>query len=514
MDQVKLIIKTYLSSGSYKATSRRLGVSKNTVRRYVRRAQSHEKDLSTLLQLSEEELSSILYLPANEALSLKNREAIFSQKSGYWIKELSRVGVTRQLLWQEYREEYPDGYGYSQFCERLKAEIGRRDLSLSIIHSPGEVMQVDFAGKRMRWVDIHTGEVEECEVLIAVLPYSQQTFATALPSQKVVDFITGLNEALLYFGKLPKAILSDNLKSYVTRSDRYEPHFNELCSQLAAHYEIDLQATRVGKPKDKASVENMVSNVYRRIYAPLRNEVFHSIEQINQAIRNQLKAHNAKAYQKRAGCRQEVFETEELPVMRDLPGELFEVKKITKAKVQRNYHVFLGEEKNFYSVPFQYVGKQTSVVYTSKVVEIYLGHKRIAIHERLLGRGSYLHKTNEVHMPKSHQEWKQAQGYDAAYFLKEAEKIGPSALWAIGYILASRIHESQSYNSCRGVLSLAKKHSNERLERAALRCKEVEKTSYTMLKRILEHKLDQQAEEAKLFSSPQHENIRGPEAYR
>ena len=228
------------------------------------------------------------------------------------------------MLWEEYRRDHPEGYGYSQFCERLKTEIGRKDLTLQIHHKPGEVMQVDFAGKKMHWVDVSSGEVHDCEILVAVFPHSQYTFAIALTSQKVGDFIHGLNQALLYFSKLPKIILSDNLKSFVIKADRYDPQFNELCVQLAAHYQIDLQATRVRKPKDKASVENMVGTVYTRIYAPLRNEVFHSLDQLNQSIRHQLALHNTKPYQNREGNRQQVFQTCEQPVMKELPGDLFE----------------------------------------------------------------------------------------------------------------------------------------------------------------------------------------------
>ncbi len=408
-----------------------------------------------------------------------------------------------------------DAYGYSQFCDRLRQEIGRRDLTLSIDHKPGEVMQVDFAGKKMTWVDAQSGEVFWAEVLVVVLPHSQHTFAIALASQQVSDFIEGLNQALLFFGKRPQIILSDNLKSYVTRADRYEPKFNELCSQLGAHYGIDLQATRVAKPKDKASVENMVSTVYNRIYGPLRNAIFHSLEDLNEAISGQLKDHNAKDYQKKQGSRQSIFEEFEQPVMRDLPPDLFEIKKTTRAKVQRNYHIFIGEEKNYYSVPYKYVGKQTTVVYTSKIVEVYLDNQRIAIHQRLLGKNTFMHRTEATHMPKSHQEWKKAQGYDGAYFLTQAQKIGPASHWAISQILISKAYQSQTFNACKGLLYLAKRHSPQRLERAALRCQEAGKVTYSMLKRILMLGLDQPTtdEQNSDLILPEHPNIRGSQNY-
>lgn len=512
MDQVRLIIETYIATKSFKASARRLRISKNTIKSYIRRGQAHQPDLSQLLLLPEIELLKIFYSSTDSTTN--DKEKTFSEKSAYWIKELRRVGVTRHLLWEEYRKAYPVGYGYSQFCERLSQEIGRRDLTLSLNHVPGEVMQVDFAGKKMHWIDSTTGELHKCEILVAVFPHSQHTFAIALPSQKVADFIHGINQSFLFFSKLPKAILSDNLKSYVIKADKYDPDFNELCRQLAAHYQIDLQATRPRKPKDKASVENMVATVYTRIYAPLRNEIFHSLSTLNQAIKKQLQWHNSQPYQKKNGNRKEIFDQYELPLMKALPSDLFEIKKLTKSKVRRDYHVYIGEEKNFYSVPYQYVGRDSIVIYTSSTVEVFLDNQRVAIHKRLLSKGMYQHQTKEDHMPKSHSEWKKARGYNAAYFLQEADKIGTATRWVIQHILVSRIHEAQSYNSCRGILSLGKKYTLERLELASLRCQKVEKASYGMLKRILFHKLDQVTDQPDLFTPPTHDNIRGPGAYQ
>jgi len=514
MDQIKTLLRNYLASGSIKATARQLKVSKNTVRDYLRRAEACSADLSALLELDDESLSRIFYSPGS--LGTDSRLAVFEQKVEGWIKELRGVGVTRELLWQEYRAEHSDGYGYSQFCEHLSRHVAQRDLTLALDHTPGEVLMVDFAGKKMEWVDRDSGEVHTCEVLVAVLPFSQYSFCIALPSQSLVDFIEGLNQSLLFLGALPKVILSDNLKAYVSKPDRYEPTFTQLCEQLGAHYQVDLQATRVAAPKDKASVENAVTQVYRRIYAPLRQEVFHSIEALNAAMRRQLLLHNTQAYQKKSGSRQSLYEQYELPRMRPLPTDLFEIKKIARAKIQRNYHVFLGEEKNFYSVPWQYAGKQAEVLYTSRIVEVYVGGKRVATHQRLFLHGrQYRYQTREEHMPRHHLEWKKAQGYDAAYFLEQGKLIGPATQWAMQQVLLGRIHEPQAYNSCKGILQLAKKHSPERLEKAAKRCQSGGKATYNMLKRILRLNLDHDEEQPPAqLSLGLHENIRGPQYYQ
>ncbi len=512
MDQVRQIIETFLSTDSIKATARRMQVSKNTVKGYVRRGQAHNEDLSKLLLLGDAEFIAIFY-PCKNTGSVKRKD-VFKGQIDYWIKELRRVGVTRYLLWEEYVESNPDGYSYSQFCEHLKREVGCRDLTINLNHTPGEVMQVDFAGKKMRWVDIATGEVHQTEVLVAVMPHSQYTFVIALASQKVADFIHGLNQALLFFGKLPNVILSDNLKSYVIKSDKYDPTFNDLCVQLAAHYQVDLEATRVRKPKDKASVENMVGTVYTRIYAPLRNEIFHSIEELNAGIRQQLTIHNNKSYQQKQGTRHSVFHTYEEVVMENLPSDLFEIKKSAIAQVRRNYHVLLGQDNVFYSVPYKHAKQTATIIYTSTIVELYIDNQRVATHSRLYATGSQQYQTKDEHMPKSHLEWQKAQGFNAAYFLSEAEKVGPATRWAVQHILLSRIHEAQSYNSCQGLLSFGKKHSNVRLENATLRCQKVGQVSYHMVKNILARKLDMVADQLELFNVPQHENIRGPQAYQ
>ena len=487
-------------------------VSKNTVKEYVRRAEAIYGDVSKALGASDEELFKALYSPVDKHSHA--REEVFNAQLEYWTRELKRVGVTRQLLWREYRQAHHDGYGYSQFCERLRRYVERRDLTMVLSHVPGQAMYLDFAGKTLAWVDRHTGQLHACEVLVAVLPHSHYTFAIALPSQKVLDFIHGINEALLYFGGVPQAILSDNLRSYVSKASRYEPDFNELCVQLSAHYQCDLQATRVAKPRDKASVENIVSTVYKRIYAPLRDEVFHSLDELNDAIALALHEHNEQPFQKRPGCRRGCFEADEKSLLAPLPNQVFELKKSASAKVQRNYHIYLGEEKNYYSVPYQYVGKQAQVTYTSRTVEVFVNQQRIATHRRLSPHDTYRYQTLEQHMPRNHREWRKAQGYDAAYFIEQARRIGPATEWAMGQVLVSRFHETQSYRSCRGILSLAQKYTPQRLENAALRCQGATKASYTMLKNILERGLDQQPRQLDVFRPPEHDNIRGPEAYQ
>jgi transposase len=511
MDQIINILKTYQRLRTIKGTSRHCKVSKNTVRDYLKLATEHDSDLTTVLALPTEQLRQVLY--PDKARPAVSRKAVFDAQVPFWIKELARVGVTRQLPYEKYKRLHPEGYGITQFYVHLAREIGRRDLTLPLSHKPGEKLQLDYAGKTMPWVDRQTGEVRQAQVLIGVMPHSQHTFAIALPSQCTADFVHGINEALRFFGGVPKVILSDNLKAFVIKSDRYDPDFNDVCVQLGNHYQLDLQAARAYKPKDKASVENAVRIAYTRLYAPLRNQIFHSIEEINAGLREQLAEHQTRDFTAREGTRLSCFTEQELPLLGPLPTAPFRLKKTVRAKVQRTYHVQLGERKNFYSVPFQHVGQAATILYSRDTVEIFVGTDRVATHARLHASDRYRYQTDPAHLPKNHAEWRQSEGYDAAYFRAWAHKIGPATEWAIGQILLTKIHEAQTYQACRGTLSLAKKYGDERLEKAALRCQGAGKATFGMLRNILEKGLDQQAEQTNLFTPPEHDNIRGPAAY-
>ena len=511
MDEIKSVIRTYHITQSIKATARMMCVSKNTVRRYVRRLKEKGVPRSEVETKSDEELAKLFY--SIEEANENNRQEVFLQKASFWLNELSKVGVTRRLLWEEYRNEYREGYSYSQFCDRLSRYIKRKDLTLTMNHSPGEKLMVDFAGKKVPWYDKRSGEQYWAEVLIGVLPNTQYTYAIALPDQKTESFLHGLNKTLEYLGGIPQYLLSDNLKAYVVTADRYEPDYNELTAQLANHYGIDLQATRVSKPKDKGSVENMVSTIYTRLYAPLRNEVFYSIDEINEAFAKRLELHNNEPYQKREGNRKESFEKYEKPLLKDLPSEPFELKKKTRAKIQNNYHAFLGEEKNYYSVPHQYVGQYVEVVYTTKIVEIYLKGRRIAIHNRIGKEQRYQYSTQQNHQPESHRIYEKIKQYDDTDFMEQAIKIGEYTHWAIDHILTYQPNKDQSYKSCLGILRLGQHYGYDRLEKACRKCQITSHVNYKMLKRILSKKLEDIP--VQVTNSPKitHDNIRGSQTY-
>lgn len=230
-------------------------------------------------------------------------------------------------------------------------------------HEPGRMLQVDFAGDMLAYVDAESGEVIQCPVFVAVLPFSGYGYVEALPNATLPQVIRALNNCLGHFGGAPLSAKSDNMKQWVTRSNRYEPAFNDMLQQWANHNNIALLASRPAKPKDKPSVENAVKITYQRIYAPLRNMTFNSLRQLNEAIKEKLAVHHGKNFQRRTFSRRELFTEKERYALQALPATPYEVKHYTRAKVQNNYHVVVGEDWHFYSVPFRYVGKEVRIAY-------------------------------------------------------------------------------------------------------------------------------------------------------
>lgn len=513
MDEIRRILKCYTECSSLKETARKMRVSRNTVKKYVRIWQSQELSIDQLNQMNDTWLHHLFY-ESERAMEIA-REEDFESRVRKWLKELRKKGVTRHLLWEEYILSNPWGYRKSQFYERLRRHIKAKDLTLALNHNPGEKAMIDFTGSKIAWYDPVSGIKRWAEVLVVVLPHSQYTFAIALESQKIPQFIEGLNKALLFIGGVPEILLSDNLHSYVKRTDRYEPDFTEMCVQLSVHYQVELQATRVAHPKDKASVENMVSTVYNRLYGPLRNRIFHSIDQINEAFLERLEIHNNTPYQKKEGCRKSVFDKYEKPLLRNLPDSPFEIKKQVRAKIANNYHAFLGEDKNYYSVHYKHVGKKVDIVYSEKRVEIYAQGRRIALHKRLHSEQSFQYCTLDDHKPRAHQIYDKIKNYQDDHFLTRSDQIGPNTSWAVKYILRQQRHKEQVHRICLGVLSLAKKYSEQRLEKACKRCREVNQVSYRMLRNILQKNLDKEVHSNySTIVVKRHSNIRGAQSYQ
>ena len=509
MEQLKQILQLKTDGVPIREMARRIGISRNSVRKYL--ALIATEHPSTGEVPSNKELADKAY--NNEQLQqATNKLEQLLQHFNSRTSELSRTGVTRQLLWQEYLQQHPQGYGYSQYCFRLNEFLKHKDLSMHLEYQAADMIMVDFAGKKQHYVDTSTGECIECQVFVAILPFSGLIFCKAVHTQQTHDLADCINSMLRFYSGVPSTILCDNLKTAVVRPCRYEPGFTELCYQLSEHYATTFTATRPYSPRDKAMVEKAVNIVYTHIYAPMREHQHTSLHTLNKAIADRLLLLNNKPYKNTAYSRWHFYEQQERVLLKPLPSDPFAPKKVTVLTVQRNYHIQLREDYRYYSVPYQYVGKKTKVLYDTRVVEVYYDNSRIALHLRKTTGSSYI--TLDEHMPPHHKKMKEINGWNSEELLAQATRIGPFTTDAVTRMLQNSIYMEQNYKACFGMLMLKNKYGIQRLEAACNRAVQGIRVNYTMIKNILERGLDKQSTPLDEKPLPAHDNIRGKNHYQ
>ena len=410
------------------------------------------------------------------------------------------------LLWEEYKDKHPNGIMYTQFCERYRQFKKHNDIHMHIEHTGGEEVQVDWAGKTIRYVDRETGEIKAAYLFVAVLPASSYPFVYAYDNAKLPNWIDAHVRAYEHFGGVPKVTIPDNTKTAVVMPDLIDPLLNKGYYEMARHYGTTLVPTRAGRPRDKASDENMVGHVTRRIIAALRNRQFFSLNDVNQAIREELFKLIYRPFQKIQGNRLTAFEKIDKPYLQPLPAVRYELADFKETKVQFNYHV--EYDGYLYSVDYSYAGQPCSVRATTKTVEIFLGTERIAAHRR--NYNSYKRYTTLVeHMPEAH---KAVYGWNSERFLTWAEKIGPNTRTLIECVLKSREYPVQTYRACMGIMRLAASYTAEIMEYASQEALAKKTYSYKYLAVIVKQiskGMNAQYSERII----KHDNVRGKGAY-
>ena len=509
MSKLRQILRLHTQRCSKLQISLQTGISRNTLKKYIKDFTSSGITFEELNTLSDQDLESLFIKP--EEKPLNEKIAILFSRFPAMDKELKRKGVTTQLLWEEYRKQYPGGLGITQFRHYYGHWKAQVNPVMHIDHKAGDKMFVDFAGEKLQIIDKQTGEVQEVEVFVAILGASQLTYVEAVSSQQKEDFIAACEGALLYFGGVPQAIVPDNLKSAVTKSSKYEPTLNETFSDFAEHYSTTILPARAYRPRDKALVESAVKISYTRIYTKLHGHEYYTLEDLNKAILEALELHNNTMLKGRGYSRRQQFEEVERSALAPLPPLRYELKKQLFATVMKNGHVGLSADKHYYSVPFRFIGKKVKVMYSRTAVEIFYHYERIAVHPRL--KSPYNYTTDKDHLASTHRfmsDWTPEK------FVRWAEDIHEDVKLYILKILDRKQHPEQAYKSCVGILGFAKKVGNERLINACHRALGYGIYNYKTIQAILEKGMDAdtETEQYEQLQMPLHNNIRGEDYYQ
>jgi len=480
------------------------GIGSSTAGEYVQRAKKAGLVWPLPEGLSDTALEQLLFPPPTPP----NSSRLFPDFHEVHKELQSRKHVTLNLLWQEYKEQHPDGYQYSWFCHSYRDWAARLDVVMRHDHRAGEKLFVDYAGQTVKIIDRETGEIHKAQIFVAVLGASNYTYAEATFSQQVEDWIGSHVRTFSFFGGVPEAVVPDNLKSGVSKVCRYEPDINPTYHDLANHYQTVVLPARARKPRDKAKAEAGVLLVERWILARLRKHSFFSLPELNSAIKGLLADLNAKPFKKLPGSRRSRFLEMDKPALKPLPALAYEMAYWKKATVHLDYHVEV--EGHYYSVPYTLVKKKLEVRYTKTTVECLYRNQRVASHIRNQSRGR--HTTVKEHMPPKHRRYSE---WSPERFTKWAEKIGPQTKVLTETLLVQRAHPQQAYRSLLGILRLSKSYGEQRLEAACERALQINALSHRSIESILKNSLDKKplTREEKNSSPVQHSNIRGADYY-
>jgi len=479
---------------SQRLIARSLGVVRSTVERVIKRFAATGLTWPPEPVLTDAELEQRLYRGLAHVGSAKT-----ANRPNYAevVKQLARKGVTRRLLWSEYRDIHEDGIGYSVFCDELMTYTADRDLAYRNDHVPGEKAYFDFAGLTLRYQDVDA--VRSAQIFVAALGYSNAIFAHAYADQTALSWLDGQHRAFVAWGGVPRVGVPDNPKALVAKPDRYEPRLTTAYVDFARHYGITIIPARVRKPKDKAAVEGAVKIVEMRIMAAARDRVFASLDVLNTWMSEALDVLHDAPFQKRVGSRQSQLAIEQ-PMLSPLPPTRFEMAVYLIRKVARDYHVDV--QRQYYSVPYQHVGKTVEVRLTGAHIEVLHNDQRIALHRRAAASQRFV--TDPAHMPAHHQAFRDPK------IMQRAAGMGPATAALIDALFAQRRHPEQAIRSAQGVLSLARDHGAGALEAACVRALALNAIGYGNVRRLLTMTTVQ----APTAPAPTiHEHIRGGDYY-
>jgi transposase len=476
-----------------------LGLSKGAVNDYLQRAMAAGFGWPLPEDLSDTALERRLFPGPPSAGSAARSEPNWA----YVDAELRRKGVTRSLLWQEYRADHPDGYGYSWFCEHFDAWKGRVSPTMRQRHGAGEKVFVDYAGDTIDIFDPADGVARPMKLFVAAMGASSYVYAEARPGEGLADWI-GCHVGLFAFlGGVPAIVVCDNLKSGVTKADRYEPAINRSYQEMARHYGTSIVPARPYKPRDKAKVEQSVLLVERWVMARLRNRRFFSVAALNVAIVDLVGELNVRVMRAYGASRAELFAQIDAPALKALPAEPYAFATWKRCRVAPDYHVEV--EGCFYSVPYRLIREAIDVRVADRTIEAFHKGERVASHAKSPGRRS--HVTVPEHMPSAH---RRHAAWTPARMMAAADKIGPAAAALFSDIMTDRPHPEQGFRTCLGILALEKTYGQARMEAACQRAGVIRARSVRSIRSILQTGLDR----AFLGPEPEpeplrHGNIRG-----
>jgi transposase len=505
MRKLRQMLRLHYDGVSTHEIGRTLGVARSTVRDNLDRAEKAGLVWPLAAELTDDRLEEQLFSKAGFVAGVRRRA------EPDWpalAREIKRPGVNLMVLWEEYREAHPDGYGYSRFCDLFREFERRLSPVMRQHHVAGDKLFVDYSGKKIAIADPATGEIREAEIFVGVLGASNLTYAEATFTQSLPDWIGAHVRMFRFLGGVTRLLVPDNLKSGVQKASFYDPEINRSYGAMAAYYGVGVLPARPRKPRDKAAVEAGVRFAQTYVLGRLRNQTFFSLAEANAAIKIVLDRMNTKVMRKIGMSRHELFESLDRPALKPLPEFDWDYAEWRLARVGLDYHVEI--DGFYYSVPHGLIRAEVDLRIAERTIEIFHRGQRVGVHQRRYG-GSR-HGTDPDHMPSAHRRYAE---WSPERFRRWAKSIGPNTEGLITAVLANRPHPEQGFRTCLGILRLYRGIDTARAESVSARALDIGALTYRSVASILANNLDKATvrkpeiktnKAADLFDHP---NIRG-----
>jgi transposase len=484
MRKIREVLKLYWKGGvtSGRSIARAVGCGRTSVQELLQRAQAAGlKSWEDVERLDEEGLESLLY-PSTPGVRGQQDRPLPD-----WARVREQLArrdhqITLALLWSEYKDENPSGYQYSQFTELFRRWEKRLSLVMRQNHRAGEKAFVDFCDG-LFLTDPLTGEKKRTHLFVGALGASSYTFACAVMSQELPAWIDCHVRMFDFFEGVTAITVPDNLRSGVTRADRYEPELNRTYQEWAEHTGTCIVPARPYKPRDKAKVEVACLVAQRWILAVLRDRVFYALSEMNQAISVLLERLNGKPMRHVKKSRRELWESLDRCALRPLPETRYEFAQWKKHNLNIDYHVEVDE--HYYSAPYKLIGQEVWSRAAFQTVEVFHRGRRVGSHLRSSLKRKYT--TEPAHRPAAHREHAE---WTPSRLISWAHGIGPEVGLLVQTLIESKPHPEQGFRPALGVIRLEKKYGRDRLGRACARALQIRSPSYRTVSTMLKNQME------------------------
>ena len=381
-----------------------------------------------------------------------------------WLEEnLSGVRIHEKM------QEEGVKVGYSTVKDYI-CQIKKRDNVFIRMHTlPGEEAQVDFG---YLGYTLYQGKKRKTWVFNMRLSYSRLDYYEIVYDQRVETFIQCHINAFNYFGGILQYVKIDNLKAAILQANFYEPIYQELYKNFASCYGFHPLPCRVRRPNDKGKVESGIKYVKHNFFLGRK---FRNEQELKERLNGWCNKVNDRIHGTTRKVPREVFEKEEKAKLIPLPQEEFKLSSVGIRKVYHDCHIYV--DYHYYSVPFEYVGKEVEIELTRNLLKVYSQGKEIALHPRLTDRGNFSTKPGHYPTYKRYSDTEYQEKYQAkmAHLGTYTEQL---------FFLVIKEHPRDWGRTVQGILSLRKTYPNEVIEAACRRALSFGVTRYSVIKNI------------------------------